>query len=172
MTAQSQQATYVDAEKIVRVPGRSLEAGRMTGSGIGFTYDEQLDTMWILDKADVKFAAEGNAGGSTRIVAARAGSNPMSTSSTRMRLRISRPAPTRSTQANAISDTTSALRTQAGRGLRSTRGSRPSTRSCSDRARRLQRRRETEDEAGHDRERQREAERGRVACGRRAAAGC
>ena len=37
----------------------------------------------------------------------------MSTSSTRIRLRISRPAPTSSTHANAISDTTSALRTHA-----------------------------------------------------------
>jgi lipopolysaccharide export system protein LptA len=63
LIANSQQATYVDAEKIVRVPGAvTFKRERMTGSGIGFTYDEQLDTMWILDKADVKFAAEGNAG--------------------------------------------------------------------------------------------------------------
>ena len=39
-----------------------FKRGRMSGSGVGFTYDEQRDTMWILDKADVKFAAEGNAG--------------------------------------------------------------------------------------------------------------
>ena len=51
--------------------------------------------------------------GSTRIVAVRAGSKPIFTSSTLTRLRISRPAPTSRTQANAISDTTSALRTQA-----------------------------------------------------------
>src|SRR6188472_4100793 len=63
LTAYGQQATYVDVEKIVRVPGPvTFKRGRMTGSGIGFTYDEQRDTMWILDKADVKFAAEGNAG--------------------------------------------------------------------------------------------------------------
>ena len=47
----------------MRVPGAvTFKRGRMSGSGIGFTYDEQRDTMWILDKADVKFAAEGNAG--------------------------------------------------------------------------------------------------------------
>ena len=63
LIATGQQATYVDAEKIVRVPGAvKFKRGRMTGSGIGFTFDEQRDTMWILDKADVKFAAEGNAG--------------------------------------------------------------------------------------------------------------
>lgn len=63
LIANGQQATYVDVEKIVRVPGPvTFRRGRMSGSGIGFTYDEQRDTMWILDKADVKFAAEGNAG--------------------------------------------------------------------------------------------------------------
>ncbi len=63
LTAFGQQATYVEAEKIVRVPGAvTFKRGRMNGSGIGFTYDEQRDTMWILDKADVKFAADGNAG--------------------------------------------------------------------------------------------------------------
>jgi lipopolysaccharide export system protein LptA len=63
LIANGQQATYVDAEKIVRVPGAvTFKRGRMSGTGIGFTYDEQRDTMWILDKADIKFAAEGNAG--------------------------------------------------------------------------------------------------------------
>jgi lipopolysaccharide export system protein LptA len=63
LIANGQQATYVDVEKIVRVPGAvTFKRGRMSGTGIGFTYDEQRDTMWILDKADIKFAAEGNAG--------------------------------------------------------------------------------------------------------------
>ena len=63
LVAESQQATYVDAEKIVRVPGAvKFKRGRMSGSGVGFTYDEQRDVMEILDKADVKFAAEGTAG--------------------------------------------------------------------------------------------------------------
>jgi lipopolysaccharide transport protein LptA len=63
LTANGQQATYTDAEKIVRVPGAvTFKRGRMTGSGVGFTYDEQRDIMSILDKADVKFAAEGDAG--------------------------------------------------------------------------------------------------------------
>ena len=62
LVAKGQQATYVEAEHIVRVPGAvTFTRGRMSGSGVGFTYDEQRDTMWILDKADVAFAAEGNA---------------------------------------------------------------------------------------------------------------
>ncbi len=62
LTALSQSATYTEAEKIVKVPGAvTFTRGRMSGSGIGFTYDEQRDTMWILDKADIKFAAEGTA---------------------------------------------------------------------------------------------------------------
>jgi lipopolysaccharide transport protein LptA/LPS export ABC transporter protein LptC len=63
LEAKSEQATYVDAEKIVRVPGAvTFTRGRMSGSGVGLTYDEPRDTMWILDKADVKFAAEGSQG--------------------------------------------------------------------------------------------------------------
>ena len=63
LIATGQQATYAEAEKIVRVPGAvKFTRGRMSGSGVGFTYDEQRDTMWILDKADVKFAADGTAG--------------------------------------------------------------------------------------------------------------
>lgn len=62
LIAKGQQATYVDAEKIVRVPGAvTFSRGRMSGSGVGFSYDEQRDTMWILDQADVTFAAEGTA---------------------------------------------------------------------------------------------------------------
>ncbi|HYE84952.1 MAG TPA: LPS export ABC transporter periplasmic protein LptC [Vicinamibacterales bacterium] len=63
LVATSQQATYTDAEKMVRIPGEvRFSQGRMSGSGIGFTFDEQRDVMWILDKADVKFAAEKNLG--------------------------------------------------------------------------------------------------------------
>ena len=63
LTATGQQATYAEVEKIVRVPGPvKFTRGRMSGSGVGFTYDEQRDTMWILDQADVKFAADKTAG--------------------------------------------------------------------------------------------------------------
>lgn len=63
LVATSQQATYTDAEKIVRIPGDvRFSQGRMRGSGVGFTFDEQRDVMWILDKADVQFAPENDLG--------------------------------------------------------------------------------------------------------------
>lgn len=61
LVATAQQATYADADKMVRVPGAAqFSRGRMSGTGLGFTYDEQRDTMWINDQADVKFAREGD----------------------------------------------------------------------------------------------------------------
>ncbi|MEO7156368.1 MAG: LptA/OstA family protein, partial [Vicinamibacterales bacterium] len=70
LVATGQQATYTELEKIVRVPGDvKFTRGRMTGSGIGFTYDEQRDTMWILDQANVKFAADGNNAGAMAFTA-------------------------------------------------------------------------------------------------------
>ena len=64
LTAYGQSASYTDTEKIVRVPGPvKFARGRMSGTGVGFTYDEQRDTLWILDQAVVHFAAEGAAAG-------------------------------------------------------------------------------------------------------------
>jgi lipopolysaccharide transport protein LptA len=37
--------------------------GRMSGSGVGFTYDKQTDRLWLLDKAVIKFAPEGESPG-------------------------------------------------------------------------------------------------------------
>lgn len=63
LEAKSEQATYADKDKVVNAPGPvTFTRGRMSGSGVGFTYDEQRDLMSILDKADVKFAAEGAQG--------------------------------------------------------------------------------------------------------------
>lgn len=63
LVATSQQATYTESERMVRIPGQvQFSQGRMTGSGLGFTFDEQRDVMWILDQADVKFAAKDNLG--------------------------------------------------------------------------------------------------------------
>ena len=63
LIAHSEQATYSDAEKIVRAPGPvKFSRGRMNGTGIGFNFDEQRDMLMILEKADVHFAAEGKEG--------------------------------------------------------------------------------------------------------------
>lgn len=56
-------ASYVDSEGIVRAPGPvQFSRGGMTGAGIGFTFDEQRDTIWLLDQAVVRFAGDGQTG--------------------------------------------------------------------------------------------------------------
>ena len=61
LVATGNSASFTDAEGIVRVPGPvRFSRGRMAGAGIGFTYDEQRNTVWLLDQAVVRFAAEGD----------------------------------------------------------------------------------------------------------------
>jgi lipopolysaccharide export system protein LptA len=63
LVATAGSASYVDAEGIVRAPGPvQFSRGRMAGAGIGFTFDEQRDTLWLLDQAVVRFAPEGASG--------------------------------------------------------------------------------------------------------------
>jgi lipopolysaccharide export system protein LptA len=61
LVATGHAASFTDAEGIVRVPGPvQFTRGRMAGAGVGFTYDEQRNTVWLLDQAVVRFAAEGD----------------------------------------------------------------------------------------------------------------
>ena len=63
LVATSGSASYSDAEGIVRAPGPvQFSRGRMAGAGIGFAFDEQRNTVWLLDQAVVRFAPEGAAG--------------------------------------------------------------------------------------------------------------
>lgn len=63
LTAFANQATYTDAEKIVRAPGPvKFTRGRMSGTGVGFTFDEQRDTLWLLDQAVVHVTPDGTSG--------------------------------------------------------------------------------------------------------------
>jgi LPS export ABC transporter protein LptC/lipopolysaccharide transport protein LptA len=60
LTAKSNEAHYLKSEGIVRAPGPvEFTRGRMSGSGVGFTFDEQRDILSLLDQAVVHFAAEG-----------------------------------------------------------------------------------------------------------------
>lgn len=60
LTAKANEAHYLKSEGIVRAPGPvEFKRGRMSGTGVGFTYDEQRDTLWLLDQAVVHFAAQG-----------------------------------------------------------------------------------------------------------------
>jgi LPS export ABC transporter protein LptC len=59
LVATAGSATYADAEGIVRAPGPvQFSRGGMTGAGIGFTFDEQRNTVWLLDQAVVRFAGD------------------------------------------------------------------------------------------------------------------
>ncbi len=59
------EATYTHADGMVVVPGAvEFAKGRMTGSGVGATYDQKRDVFWIKDKAriDVTPAKDGTGG--------------------------------------------------------------------------------------------------------------
>jgi lipopolysaccharide transport protein LptA len=63
LVANSREATYTDADKLVRAAGPvTFSRGRMNGSGTGFLFDEQRDTLTIVENADVHFAPEGKEG--------------------------------------------------------------------------------------------------------------
>lgn len=64
LTAFANSATYSDAEKIVKAPGPvRFVRGRTSGSGIGFTFDEQRDVLWLLDQAVVTVEENGESAG-------------------------------------------------------------------------------------------------------------
>ena len=63
LVATAGSASYVNTEGIIRAPGPvQFTRGRMAGAGIGFTFDEQRNTVWLLDQAVVRFAPDGAAG--------------------------------------------------------------------------------------------------------------
>ena len=60
----SEEASYVEAEGIVKLDGPvAFRKGRMTGSGIGATYDRNREVLWILEKSQIKVAADKNGTG-------------------------------------------------------------------------------------------------------------
>jgi lipopolysaccharide export system protein LptA len=53
------EATYDEAEGIVKVPGAvAFQRGRMKGTGVGATYDRNLEVLSLLDKAHITVAAD------------------------------------------------------------------------------------------------------------------
>ena len=52
-------ATYSQTEGIVRAPGPvTFKRGRMSGSGVDFSYDETRDLIGLSDQTNVKIAAD------------------------------------------------------------------------------------------------------------------
>lgn len=61
LTTKSSEAHYIKADGVVRAPGPvEFTRGRMAGTGVGFTFDEQRNILSLLDQAVVHFAAEGD----------------------------------------------------------------------------------------------------------------
>ena len=63
-------AVYSQSEGIVRAPGPvTFKRGRMSGSGVDFSYDENRDLIGLSDQTRVKIGAEANGGEVTDITA-------------------------------------------------------------------------------------------------------
>lgn len=68
------EATYTEADGMVVMPGPvEFSKGRMKGSGVGATYDQNREVLWILDQARVAVAADKGGQGGLNAVATKAG---------------------------------------------------------------------------------------------------
>ena len=67
-------ATYSDDEQMTRIPGAlAFKKGRMTGTGVGATYDQARSVLWLLDQAKVDVAADKNGDGAIHVTSKTAG---------------------------------------------------------------------------------------------------
>jgi lipopolysaccharide export system protein LptA len=74
IVVKAQEATYNEAEGIVRVPGPvEFTRARMKGTGVGATYDKNRDVLWILDQAHITAAPDATGGGAVDARSATAG---------------------------------------------------------------------------------------------------
>jgi len=74
ITVTSATATYNDEDQITRLPGpMTFTKGRMTGSGVGATYDQARNVLWILDQAKIDVAADPKTGGAIHVTSKTAG---------------------------------------------------------------------------------------------------
>lgn len=74
MAARTEHATYSDSDRIVRAPGPvEFIRTRTKASGVGMTYDQDRDVLWILDNAVVQIARDAKGRGAADITAGAAG---------------------------------------------------------------------------------------------------
>ena len=67
-------ASYNDKEGLLKVPGPvTFTRGRMTGKGIGATYDRTRDVLWILDQAQIAVTPDPAGGGAMQASSGTAG---------------------------------------------------------------------------------------------------
>jgi lipopolysaccharide export system protein LptA len=59
LTATADEARYSSGEQVVRVPGKvEFSRGAMSGSGVGMTYDQPREVVWLLDQARIHVKAQ------------------------------------------------------------------------------------------------------------------
>lgn len=74
ITVTSPTAAYSDAEQMARIPGPvQFKKGRMTGSGIGATYDQTRNVLWLLQDAKVDVVADKTGSGEAHVTSKTAG---------------------------------------------------------------------------------------------------
>jgi lipopolysaccharide export system protein LptA len=74
LTANAAEASYDSTDGVVRVPGElTFKRGRMTGRGVGATYDEPRDVLWLLKEAHVTVTPDAQGRGRSEMVAGSAG---------------------------------------------------------------------------------------------------
>jgi lipopolysaccharide export system protein LptA len=67
-------ATYDDADKITRIPGPlTFKKGRMTGTSVGGTYDQERAVLWLLDQAKVDVIPDKQGNGAIHVTSKTAG---------------------------------------------------------------------------------------------------
>lgn len=74
LTAAAERASFSEDERMVQAPGPvEFSRNRMSGAGIGFTFDERRNTVWLLDQALVRLDGEDGAGPALDVAAGAAG---------------------------------------------------------------------------------------------------
>jgi LPS export ABC transporter protein LptC/lipopolysaccharide transport protein LptA len=70
MELKTERATYADGDATVRAPGPvQFARGRLSGSGVGFTYDKNQNVLTILDRASVHMTKDAEGLGAMHIEA-------------------------------------------------------------------------------------------------------
>ena len=74
ITVEAAEATYNETDATLTIPGRvTFARARMKGSGVGATYDQNRDVLWLLEKARVTIAPDKQGGGAMDGTAGSAG---------------------------------------------------------------------------------------------------
>jgi lipopolysaccharide export system protein LptA len=74
ITVTSANATYNDDEQMARIPGPvTFTKGRMKGTGVGATFDQARNVLWLLDQAKVDVAPDEKGSGAIHVTSKAAG---------------------------------------------------------------------------------------------------